>query len=255
MQIIKSNREENPLPHQNRVIGRFDSIPHLEHIGDGFILGGAALANFAIEYDPIPGITYGDVDVFFRTEEDYKAVLNSAYFLNPLIIRVETKYSTTLTMPNGLNIQLVKWTFGTPEEQLARFDIVNCMFGYLPKTKTILWTKEAVRAIRNNEIELADMEVDEEQITSTLDRVKKYHARYDWLPSYTSIQIMKRWFTKHPDLCLSKKQIHRSSVWSVRAGTNIWSQIRPILEETGYLTDNDFIVSTKLRTFDFSLLA
>jgi len=95
-------------------------IPHK----NWFISGGSAATNF------IDGI-FGDIDVYFYSEDDYKKALNSVSY-----IPQESSSASTFFIGNHL-YQFVKCEFGSPYEIFKTFDLNKSCIAILPTGETI----------------------------------------------------------------------------------------------------------------------
>jgi len=86
------------------------------------ILGGGCLRAY---YDNTP---IKDIDCFFRSEEDYRAVVRTiAYTPGYTSLRIHERYCE-YRHPGGRVINLVGFVFGNPREHLERFDFRCCQF-------------------------------------------------------------------------------------------------------------------------------
>ena len=96
------------------------TIPHK----DWFIAGGAAATNF------ING-RFGDVDVYFYSEDDYKKALSSVSNIS-----IESSSASTFFIGDHL-YQFVKCEFGSPYEIFKTFDLNKSCIAVLPTGETI----------------------------------------------------------------------------------------------------------------------
>ena len=96
------------------------TIPHK----DWFIAGGAAATNF------ING-RFGDVDVYFYSEDGYKKALSSVSNIS-----IESSSASTFFIGDHL-YQFVKCEFGSPYEIFKTFDLNKSCIAVLPTGETI----------------------------------------------------------------------------------------------------------------------
>lgn len=95
----------------------------------GFIAGGCFKNIFKKE-------KLKDIDVFFKNEDEfdeaveyYEEFFGSPYYENEKVVAFKLR--------NGLIIELIKYTFGTPEEILNKFDFSITKFALYSKPKLI----------------------------------------------------------------------------------------------------------------------
>lgn len=123
-----------------------------------FIAGGAVSSN-----------TYSDIDIYFESEQAYKAM--HAEFLKldntPYETSNASSFTTSSNMQPFCTFQLVCRNFGTPTQILADFDLNTCRNAVLPD-RTIIQTRES----------FFPMYLDLDKLrANSITRLIKYHRR------------------------------------------------------------------------------
>jgi len=93
------------------------------HWRSSIILGGGCLRAY---YDLVP---IKDIDCFFRCKEDYETIREAMGEDSRYVLRKTAERFCEYTyLPDGTVVNLVGFVFGSPEEQLHRFDFRCCQF-------------------------------------------------------------------------------------------------------------------------------
>lgn len=99
----------------NSVLSWFPSLPILS---GAIVAGGFIRAHYA-------GERPNDMDLYFRSERDFEDALSHLKESNEWEVVAETDRAVTLRN-DGKIIQLIRFTYGEPEELISEFDFTIC---------------------------------------------------------------------------------------------------------------------------------
>lgn len=119
--FIKKNAES---------INKIKILEHYLNDHNGFIAGGCFKNIFKNE-------RLKDIDIFFRNEDDFNDAWNfyddmfgMPYYENDKVVAFKKR--------DGIVIELIRYTFGTPEEILQKFDFSITKFALYRETKPLI---------------------------------------------------------------------------------------------------------------------
>lgn len=103
---------------QTLVNSALNWFPNLPLLSGAFVAGGFIRAHYA-------GERPNDMDLYFRSQRDFEAALSRIKDFSEWEGVVETDRAITLRN-NGKIIQLIRFTYGEPEELISEFDFTIC---------------------------------------------------------------------------------------------------------------------------------
>lgn len=122
----------------------------------------------------VSGQDINDIDIYFRSEEDFKEVLGTVYQNYFLTLCFATEKSATLT--NGeSHIQLIRYRwFKDVEDIFSDFDFTCCMGAFDLKTEEVILHKDMMKDIAARRLIFTG---NTKFPISTLGRINKYQTR------------------------------------------------------------------------------
>ena len=169
------------IPYHKKVISNFNSI--INHISPGLVKANPMLSGgAAISLLYAPSKPYGDLDFYFRSQEDFNLAFsilrentNSTY---------ETENAVTIVTTTNTIVQLIRKFYLPPEELILEHDFLNVAIAITPTE--IYTTKKTMFAwyenvLDLNKIQLKDSPTCHEKLSFILNfipRIHKYLERY-----------------------------------------------------------------------------
>ena len=180
---------------------------------------------------------YEDIDIFFQKDIDFwkaKSVLEK-HSRGCSSIYQSNNQATYLI--NNKKIQIIKHSFGTPQEIMQDFDFINCsiffdknlnVYTHPDFYKTVLQKELKMNVFRFDQIEdLEEFKYYAEMIST---RIKKYCERYSWDCSSKLKKYLQAVINFYPDLKHTKSKIvgTGSSSYMTTRDENVWNKLKNI---------------------------
>lgn len=191
------------------------------------------LAN-SLESMVIDSNYYKDIDIFFEKEIDFwKARVILERHSRGLSSIYESKNQVTYSI-DGKQIQIIRHTFGTPDQIMEGFDFINCSI-FLDKDLNVYTHNDFYKTILQKQLQMNKFKFDKiedveefkfyAEMIST--RIQKYCNRYSWECSPALKKYIQAVINFYPNLTHSQSRIigSGSSSYMTSKDVNIWEKL------------------------------
>ena len=201
--VIKSTKKNKKIPYHDKVIKKYNTLinsihPELNNCNP--IISGSN----AIKLIYVPESTCSDVDIYFETEENFKAA--QTLLSNNETFNYETK--NAISFNNG-KVQLIKKFFLPPQQLILTHDLINVACAI--SKEGIYTTQKTHYSWYMKELLLQKFQIPEDPspeeyliaIDNLINRIKKYLQRYNLSLSNS----LKKFLHQQRDLLKTNNEI------------------------------------------------